>query len=185
MRRFSGSRTTLYLFACWFKRTMILTVNIERLLMYLLIAICLKRKRDLLPNLIYKKKILYFSWLNFSPFLLGPTCRSWSGWATAGGGLSTATRAPRYYRTQSCGSGMFNADQTFFHPGSASKNLSILTRTTADGDLSTAIRALRYRTQCCGSGMFIPDPGSDFFPSRIRIFSIPDPHQKINPKSGF
>ncbi len=24
--------------------------------------------------------------------------------------------------------------------------------------------------QCCGSGMFIPDPGSDFFPSRI-----PDP----------
>jgi hypothetical protein len=24
--------------------------------------------------------------------------------------------------------------------------------------------------QCCGSGMFIPDPGSDFFPSRIRIF---------------
>ncbi len=27
--------------------------------------------------------------------------------------------------------------------------------------------------QCCGSGMFIPDPGSDFFPSRIRI---PDPN---------
>ncbi len=25
--------------------------------------------------------------------------------------------------------------------------------------------------QCCGSGMFIPDPGSDFFPSRI-----PDPN---------
>jgi hypothetical protein len=23
--------------------------------------------------------------------------------------------------------------------------------------------------QCGGSGMFIPDPGSDFFPSRIRI----------------
>jgi hypothetical protein len=23
--------------------------------------------------------------------------------------------------------------------------------------------------QCCGSGMFIPDPGSEFFPSRIRI----------------
>ncbi len=23
------------------------------------------------------------------------------------------------------------------------------------------------RNKCCGSGMFIPDPGSDFFPSRI------------------
>jgi hypothetical protein len=23
--------------------------------------------------------------------------------------------------------------------------------------------------QCCGSGMFILDPGSEFFPSRIRI----------------
>jgi len=29
--------------------------------------------------------------------------------------------------------------------------------------------------QCGGSGMFIPDPGSDFFPSRIRSGSIPDP----------
>ncbi len=29
-------------------------------------------------------------------------------------------------------------------------------------------------SQCCGSGMFIPDPGSDFFPSRIRTVSIPD-----------
>jgi hypothetical protein len=29
--------------------------------------------------------------------------------------------------------------------------------------------------QCGGSGMFIPDPGSDFFPSRIRTVSIPDP----------
>ncbi len=26
--------------------------------------------------------------------------------------------------------------------------------------------------------VFISDPGSDFFPSRIRMFSIPDPHQK-------
>jgi hypothetical protein len=25
---------------------------------------------------------------------------------------------------------------------------------------------------CCGSGMFIPDPGYDFFPSRIRTVSI-------------
>jgi hypothetical protein len=31
------------------------------------------------------------------------------------------------------------------------------------------------RIQCCGSGMFIPDPGSECFPSRIQIFSIPDP----------
>ncbi len=34
--------------------------------------------------------------------------------------------------------------------------------------------------RCCGSGMIIPDPnffnpGSEFFPSRIRIFSVPDP----------
>ncbi len=34
-------------------------------------------------------------------------------------------------------------------------------------------------TQCCGSGMFIPDPGSDFFPSRIRTVSIPDPGSRI------
>jgi hypothetical protein len=36
--------------------------------------------------------------------------------------------------------------------------------------------------QCCGSGIFIPDldnPGSELFPSRIRIFSIPDSHQRI------
>ncbi len=35
--------------------------------------------------------------------------------------------------------------------------------------------------QCWGSGMFIPDPRSDFFHagSRIRVFSIPDPHQRI------
>ncbi len=37
--------------------------------------------------------------------------------------------------------------------------------------------------QCCGSRMFIPDPGSEFFPSRI-----PDPHQEFkyfNPKKWF
>ncbi len=40
--------------------------------------------------------------------------------------------------------------------------------------------------QCCGSGMFIPDPGSDFFPSRnpepgseLSPSRIPDPHQRI------
>jgi hypothetical protein len=43
--------------------------------------------------------------------------------------------------------------------------------------------------QCCGSGMFIPDP-TFFHPrSRIRIFSIPNPHQRIlsisTPKNGF
>jgi hypothetical protein len=46
--------------------------------------------------------------------------------------------------------------------------------------------------QCCGSGMFIPDPGSDFFQSRIpdpnclhpgsriRTVSIPDPGSSSN-----
>jgi hypothetical protein len=29
--------------------------------------------------------------------------------------------------------------------------------------------------QCCGSRRFIPDPGSEFFASWIRIFCIPDP----------
>jgi hypothetical protein len=38
--------------------------------------------------------------------------------------------------------------------------------------------------------VFILDPGSEFFPSRIRIFSIPDPHQRnygkfYNPKKWF
>ncbi len=32
-----------------------------------------------------------------------------------------------------------------------------------------------WKHRCCGSEMFIPDPGSDFIPSQIRIFSIPDP----------
>ncbi len=36
-----------------------------------------------------------------------------------------------------------------------------------------------YGEQCCGSGINIPDPGSDFLPSRIRTVSIPDPHQRI------
>jgi hypothetical protein len=30
--------------------------------------------------------------------------------------------------------------------------------------------------QCCGSGIFIPDPGSECFPSWIRMFSIPNPN---------
>ncbi len=38
------------------------------------------------------------------------------------------------------------------------------------------IRALQ---QCCRSGMFIPDTGSEFFLSRILMFSIPDPPQRI------
>jgi hypothetical protein len=40
--------------------------------------------------------------------------------------------------------------------------------------------------QCCGSGMCIPDPGSEFFPSRILIFSISDPGSAskfIHPKN--
>jgi hypothetical protein len=43
--------------------------------------------------------------------------------------------------------------------------------------------------QCCGSGMFILDPGSENFPSRIRIFFIPDPGSSSknlsNQKNGF
>jgi hypothetical protein len=35
--------------------------------------------------------------------------------------------------------------------------------------------------QCCGSWMFIPDPGYDFFPSRIRTVSIPDPGSELSP----
>jgi hypothetical protein len=45
---------------------------------------------------------------------------------------------------------------------------------------------LQMGMQCCGSGMIIriPDPtfsipDPNFFPSRIRIFSIPDPHKRI------
>jgi hypothetical protein len=37
-------------------------------------------------------------------------------------------------------------------------------------------KADRLNPLGCGSGMFILDPGSEFFPSRIRIFSIPDPN---------
>jgi hypothetical protein len=35
--------------------------------------------------------------------------------------------------------------------------------------------------QCCGSGMFIPDPGSEFFPSRISIKEF----KYFNPKKWF
>ncbi len=55
----------------------------------------------------------------------------------------------------------------------------------------------RPQVQCCGPGIFIPDPTkyvhictyfvpdpeSECFPSRIRIFSIPDPHQIIYRKT--
>ncbi len=52
-----------------------------------------------------------------------------------------------------------------------------------------ATETLKLRTiffQCCGSGMFIPDPnyfhpGSDFFPSRIRIKEF----KYFNPKNLF
>jgi hypothetical protein len=40
---------------------------------------------------------------------------------------------------------------------------------------TTSVRELGCLFQCCGSGMFIPDPRSDFFPSRIRTVSIPEP----------
>jgi hypothetical protein len=49
--------------------------------------------------------------------------------------------------------------------------LAILTKTcffSGEGYIPT--------NQCCGSGMFIPDPWSDFFPSRI-----PDPGSELSP----
>ncbi len=47
------------------------------------------------------------------------------------------------------------------------------------------------KNQCCGYGMFIPDLVTEFFPSRIRIFSILDPGSVwnnlniFNPKKWF
>jgi hypothetical protein len=46
---------------------------------------------------------------------------------------------------------------------------------------NTAYEENKYDNQCCGSGMFIPDPGSEFFPSRIRIKEF----KYFNPKKCF
>jgi hypothetical protein len=48
---------------------------------------------------------------------------------------------------------------------------------------STGSSTSQTYIQCCGAGMFIPDPGSDFFSSRIPdpnffSFRTPDRHQK-------
>jgi hypothetical protein len=51
---------------------------------------------------------------------------------------------------QCCGSGMFIPDPNFFHPGSASKNLSILTQKSG------------FHLTEIWSGLFIPDPDHDF-----------------------
>jgi hypothetical protein len=49
-----------------------------------------------------------------------------------------------------------------------------------DSTIAGIDAVLKVKRECCshlcGSGMFIPYPGSEFFPSRIRIFSIADPH---------
>jgi hypothetical protein len=75
---------------------------------------------------------------------------------------------------------MFILGPNFFHPGSASKNLNILTqklgnmiRIVHPGSGSATLRA--FFRQCGGSGMFIPDP--DFYLSRIRDLGsrIPGP----------
>ncbi len=52
-------------------------------------------------------------------------------------------------------------DPDFFHPGNRIR-----------------ITEFKYFNQCCGSWMFIPDPGFEFFPSRIWIFPsrIQDPN---------
>ncbi len=83
-------------------------------------------------------------------------------------------------------------------PGSTSKNLIVLTLKLWSGNMiqfvhpgsgswffthlgSRILESKRHRIP--DSVLWIrdvyPDPGSDFFLSRIRIFSIPDPHQRI------
>ncbi len=63
-----------------------------------------------------------------------------------------------------CGSGMFIPDPSFFHPGSASRNLSILTQKKVS------------KLSEIWSGLFIPDPDPDFLP-------IPDPGVKKAPEA--
>ncbi len=126
---------------------------------------------------------------------------------------------------QCCECGTFIPDPNFFHPGSVSKNLSILTkmaletmtlpcwstapaphwnaRACALGNLSTTIvsdrrvvsilqifRLFGSESNVADSGClcripdpnFInPDPGSEFFPSRIRIKDF----KNFNPKNWF
>jgi hypothetical protein len=68
---------------------------------------------------------------------------------------------------QCCGFGMFIPDPAFFHPGSASKNLSILTQKSG----------LNSRKYYMGCSSWIPDPDADFLP-------IPDPGVKRPPDPG-
>jgi hypothetical protein len=57
----------------------------------------------------------------------------------------------------------------------------------------TVLSELYCLDNCLGTRTFLPvlrirdvSTGSDFFPSRIQIFPIPDPHQRIlTPKNGF
>jgi hypothetical protein len=50
-----------------------------------------------------------------------------------------------------------------------------------DSDEEAALTKYAKLPVCCGSGMFIPGPGSDFFPSRIRIKEF----NYFNPKKWF
>jgi hypothetical protein len=53
---------------------------------------------------------------------------------------------------------------------------------------NSMINSIQNAYHCCGSGMFIPDPRSEFFPFRIRIFSIPiriKEFKYFNPKKLF
>jgi hypothetical protein len=58
-------------------------------------------------------------------------------------------RQPRLSGTADrCGSGMFYPDPTFFHPGSALKNLSILTQKMVSKALENLIRVVHPGSGC-------------------------------------
>jgi hypothetical protein len=60
--------------------------------------------------------------------------------------------------------------------------LHLVTGYLIDTGLPTIyVFSLAHFPQFCGSGMFIPDPGSEFFPSRIRIKEF----KFSNPKTCF
>jgi hypothetical protein len=46
-------------------------------------------------------------------------------------------------------------------------------------ELKNPSRSPKKKKQCCGSGTLIPDPGSEFIPSRIRIFYHPGSRIRI------
>jgi hypothetical protein len=87
------------------------------------------------------------------------------------------------YYLQDCGSALMRSRiQLFTSLGSRIRHFTgIMKCGTGSGSCSSSERCesatagLHTLLQCGGSAMFIPDPGSVFFPSRIRTVSIPDP----------